>query len=345
MAKPRIFVSSTYYDLRHIRASLETFIQSLGYEPVLSEKGEIAYTPDRPLDESCYREAGAADVLVLIIGGRYGAETSDSRTEHPRSFYERYDSITKGEYQSALDNNVPVYILVDAQVNAEYQTFQKNKDREGIIYAHVDSVNVFYLLEQILAQRRNNALSTFSRYTEIEDWLREQWAGFFRELLKRSTQSQQIASLSSQVTELSEINKTLRIYLENLMSNISPDDSRALIEKESARLQQVELENEVKNNGLIQFLIKNNNVPVNKLRDILISSKTLEDFLALIANYLKPIDAEFLSDVLGGDDTESQELLNRARDILDMPRFSFQEPHRRKRRVVAKPRAEPKAAE
>lgn len=95
MAKPRIFISSTYYDLRHVRASLETFVLSLGYEPILSEKGDIAYTPDIPLDESCYREAAGADILVLIIGGRYGSERSESRSELPRSFFERYDSITK----------------------------------------------------------------------------------------------------------------------------------------------------------------------------------------------------------------------------------------------------------
>ena len=89
MAKPRIFVSSTYYDLRHIRASLETFISSLGYEPVLSEKGNIAYTHDGPLDESCYREAAGADILVMIIGGRYGSERSDSRTTPPHGFFER----------------------------------------------------------------------------------------------------------------------------------------------------------------------------------------------------------------------------------------------------------------
>src|ERR1700757_1025469 len=132
MAKPRIFISSTYYDLRHIRGSLETFVHSLGYEPVLSEKGDIAYTPDIPLDESCYREAGAADVLVLIIGGRYGSQNSASRTTPPPTFYERYDSITKGEYQNALDNNVPVYILIDSQVYAEYQTFQRNKNNEAV---------------------------------------------------------------------------------------------------------------------------------------------------------------------------------------------------------------------
>ena len=46
MAKPRVFVSSTYYDLKHLRSSLENFVESLGFEPVLSEKGDIAYAPD-----------------------------------------------------------------------------------------------------------------------------------------------------------------------------------------------------------------------------------------------------------------------------------------------------------
>jgi hypothetical protein len=125
MARPRVFVSSTYYDLRHIRGSIETFIESLGYEPVLSEKGDIAYAPNIALDESCYREAASSDVLVLIVGGRYGAERSDSRTTLPHGFFDRYDSITKLEYIKAIENNVPVYILVDAQVYAEYQTSQK----------------------------------------------------------------------------------------------------------------------------------------------------------------------------------------------------------------------------
>lgn len=95
MAKPRVFVSSTYYDLRHIRASLEIFIDSLGFDSILSEKGDIAYTPNIPLDESCYREAQNSDIYVLIIGGRYGTETSETRTQSSRSFYERYESITK----------------------------------------------------------------------------------------------------------------------------------------------------------------------------------------------------------------------------------------------------------
>ncbi|HDI3138782.1 TPA: DUF4062 domain-containing protein, partial [Vibrio cholerae] len=38
MAKPRIFISSTYYDLKHIRSDLERFISEQGYDAVLNEK-------------------------------------------------------------------------------------------------------------------------------------------------------------------------------------------------------------------------------------------------------------------------------------------------------------------
>lgn len=32
MAKPRVFISSTFYDLRQIRSDLDNFIDTLGYE-------------------------------------------------------------------------------------------------------------------------------------------------------------------------------------------------------------------------------------------------------------------------------------------------------------------------
>lgn len=34
MAKPRIFISSTFYDLRQVRSDLDTFIENIGYEPL-----------------------------------------------------------------------------------------------------------------------------------------------------------------------------------------------------------------------------------------------------------------------------------------------------------------------
>ena len=38
MAAPRVFVSSTYYDLQHVRNDIHIFLQGLGYEPVMHDK-------------------------------------------------------------------------------------------------------------------------------------------------------------------------------------------------------------------------------------------------------------------------------------------------------------------
>ena len=43
MAKPRVFISSTFYDLRQIRVELDKFIEGLGYEPVRNEEGDIPF--------------------------------------------------------------------------------------------------------------------------------------------------------------------------------------------------------------------------------------------------------------------------------------------------------------
>jgi len=39
MARPKVFVSSTFYDLKQIRADLEHFIREMGYDAVLHERG------------------------------------------------------------------------------------------------------------------------------------------------------------------------------------------------------------------------------------------------------------------------------------------------------------------
>jgi hypothetical protein len=324
MAKPRIFISSTYYDLRHIRASLETFVYSLGYEPLLSEKGDIAYIPDVALDESCYREAASADMLVVIIGGRYGSERSGSRTTLSHAFFERYDSITKQEYKSALGNNVPIYILIDAQVYAEYHTFLKNKGNDHINYAHVDSVNVFALIEELLLLKRNNAMNTFSRYIEIEEWLREQWAGYFRELLKRTTESQQIASLSSQVLELSELNKTLRTYLENLMRRVSPDKSETVIEEESNRLEDLKKGIELQANNFVRLLGDADEGDVLPTRAVkcIEAAEDKNDFLRKLNDTISSKFAHRIEDLLRAyKDTRRD--LNNARRIPGKEPFEF----------------------
>jgi hypothetical protein len=103
--KPTIFISSTYYDLKTERNEISKFCEKMGYQPMLSEKGDIAYTFDIPLDESCYNSVRLyADMFVLIVGGRYGSPSSEFKgktDEH--KFHQRYESITLNEYKCARE--------------------------------------------------------------------------------------------------------------------------------------------------------------------------------------------------------------------------------------------------
>jgi hypothetical protein len=322
LARPRVFISSSYYDLKYVRASLDLFITTLGFESVLSENGDIAYVSERPLDESCYSEAGEVDLFVLIVGGRYGSPTSDQNRDIPHDFFSRYDSITRGEYETAAAREVPIYVLIENAVYAEYQTFRRNRDNLSIEYAHVESVNVFHLIDHIMAQPQNNPIQTFERASDIESWLRDQWAGLFREMLQRRNSERQLTTLREQVGELRDVNQTLKTYLEVLVKGIVPDQSSNLISSEDTRLAQGAMIR-LANNPLITF--------VQDVVGDMLSDVDIVDAIEGAASYLDFIDlimrrgriepqmqaftplAGVRGNRMGPDD------LNKAREILGLP--------------------------
>ncbi|WP_166109088.1 DUF4062 domain-containing protein [Pseudoalteromonas sp. Z9A5] len=287
MANPRVFISSTYYDLKHVRASMDIFIESLGYDTVLSEKGNIAYSPDMPLDESCYKEISSTDIFVLIVGGRYGSEASDGDRKNDKEFFERYESVTKKEFEEANKRDVPTYILIESSVYSEYQTYLRNKKNENISYAHVDSVNIFKFIEKILSLPRNNATKTFEKFSDIENWLREQWAGLFRELLQRMSEQKKFNELSDQVDGLKEINTTLKTYLESVMEVVSPEKSGEIIKAEHKRLGDLERIEKVKSSALGRFLYDEYKLSVDFIINEIIIAKSSIGFAKSIAKHTK----------------------------------------------------------
>lgn len=296
MAKPRIFISSTYYDLKHIRSSLDAFVESMGFEPILSEKGDIAYSPEAPLDESCYKEVLNADILVLIIGGRYGSKASD-QGRLPKDFYKRYESITKKEVEAALNNEIPVYILVEQAVFNEYETYKHNKDNSKVKYAHVDSVNIFHLIEMLISLPKNNPIKSFEKFTEIEEWLRDQWSGLFRDLLKKSARLKGISELSEQVSTLKETNSTLKTYLESIIRKIEPDSFENIIKTEDDRLKRhLELK-ATEQNDLASYIMSNYELHSEELLKIF---KRSDDIAGLVSIIRKRdgFDGSFMDDIV-----------------------------------------------
>jgi Domain of unknown function (DUF4062) len=287
VAVPRVFISSTYYDLRHIRASLDTFVESFGFESVLSEKGDIAYAHDRPLDESCYAEVANCDILLLIVGGRYGSAASDEAlTARSPDFYSRYDSITRKEYERAAADERPVWILVEAGVFAEYQTYKVNKGKTDVRYAHVDSVNVFELIDSIMTQRLNNAASPFTTFSDIESWLRKQWAGLFGELLRRKSGQAELTALASQISEMRDLNQTLKTYMETVVTSVAPDVSVDLIAGEDDKLKARRKVRSAAPGPFITYLRGLGSISTEDAVEITTSSDSLRDLFRLVSKSL-----------------------------------------------------------
>lgn len=214
MARPRVFISSTFYDLKHVRYDLENFIRMIGYDPIMNDKGNIPYSSDRPLENSCYDEVSSCDILVGIIGNKYGS-TSKNNNEY---------SVSMSEIKTAIKSNKQVFVFVEKAVLNEYKLFIANKDVSTIRYVAVDNTKIHHFIEEIYSLPNNNALIPFESAAEITSYLKEQFAGLFQRLLQeKSTITEQTASrdIKESVDELRTITNQLQIENEIFWSKLS----------------------------------------------------------------------------------------------------------------------------
>ncbi len=209
MAKPRVFVSSTYYDLKYIRADIERFIKDQGFEPILNEKGNIPYGSTEKLEEYCYKEIELCDILISVIGGRFGSESKDQGY-----------SISNLELKIAIEKGKQVYIFVEKSVFSEYKTYEANKNIEGLSYPAVDDVRVYKFLEEVYLLPLNNQIKAFDTVHEITAYLKEQWAGLFQRLLNEYARQKEI----DLIEDLKNTSKTLNQLVSYLINEKSRGD-------------------------------------------------------------------------------------------------------------------------
>ncbi len=196
MAKPRIFISSTFYDLRQVRSDLDIFIENLGYEPVRNEEGDIPYGKDDALEEYCYKEIKAVDILVSIIGGRFGSESKRSNS-----------SISQIELRTALKENKQVYIFIEKNVLSEYETYLINKENTSMKYRYVDDVRIYHFIEEVKNLNANNNIKGFETASDISRYLKEQFAGLFQRFLEEQTRIKEVSLIRNLEKTAQTLNK------------------------------------------------------------------------------------------------------------------------------------------
>lgn len=203
MAKPRVFLSSTFYDLRQVRSDIERFIREMGYETILAERGNIPYGNHETPEAYCYKEIELCDILVAIVGGTFGSPSQ----QHPYS-------ISQAELKTALEHGKQVYIFVERGVQSELQTYLVNKGRSDLAYHFVDDTRVYEFLDEIRALPRNNPTFPFETSQEIVSILREQWAGQFQRFLQDQSRVQEIRVLEGLQGTAKTLNELVTYVIE-----------------------------------------------------------------------------------------------------------------------------------
>lgn len=220
MSAPRVFVSSTYYDLKHIRNYLETFIQQFGYTPVLSERGDVFYASDSDAQQSCLEEVRSCQLFVLVIGAKRGSEYQDTG-----------ETIVNHEYRAAIDSGIPVYTLIDADVLCDYSLYRRNRDNkevklDAIQYTAAEDTRIFDFIFEVTTARKDNAYQPFRSVSDIESYLKKQWASKLLALLKKeaSMQGEPLASYLARTERAFKRNEELLLQLVDMQDKGKRDE-------------------------------------------------------------------------------------------------------------------------
>ncbi len=224
MAIPKVFISSTCFDLKEVRDSLSRFIKNFGFDPILSEHGDVFYHPDLHTHEACIHEISNCQLFILIIGGRFGGNY----------VHDKEQSITNAEYSAAKEINIPIFTYIKQGVLDNHHTYQANKNKEFIkdmefpnIERQEHSLDIFNFIDHVRKANTNNAFETFETTNEIEIHLRKQWAGMFFDYLKNREVKEQVnaanvmlATLQTSSEKFEEMIKGLYGPEENTLDNI-----------------------------------------------------------------------------------------------------------------------------
>ena len=243
----KVFVSSTCYDLKEIRDQLKRFISSFGCTPILSDQNDVFYDPDIHTHTSCIEEVSKCDMMILIIGGRFGGEAVPEAYERlnqgelSKIFNGKFDdysneklfSITQLEALKAIEIGIPVWTFITQNVYAEHNVYEKNKNTD-IEYPSISKKEtakyIFEFINLIRKRRTGNNIFSFEYARTIEEILTKQFSGLLEKGLKTPVHINEINQNATAVPETvlelrNKIDKLFNLVLKMSSENISQTDN------------------------------------------------------------------------------------------------------------------------
>lgn len=155
---PKVFLSSTIYDLRDLRDAVQIALRKDGYTVLASEDGSIPVDSSKHSYEVCLDAARNCDCLVAVIDGRFGGTMPDGKI-----------SITQAEVETALDKARQVYVFVRQGVwdAKEVYTAHAKAGHPFVASKIVDDERVFHVIDAIRKRATGNWIFQFNKPSEL----------------------------------------------------------------------------------------------------------------------------------------------------------------------------------
>ena len=118
---------------------------------------------------------------------------------------------------------------------------------------------------------------------------------------------------------LTEMNKTLKAYLEEVMSKVAPKESKALIDSESERLDQATALNLISANRLTEYLAHFCGVPAEKVLTAVREAESWNDFVERIGKAAAKGRRRFWENFVMNSGSAISDEVNDMRGALGLP--------------------------
>lgn len=195
--KYQIFISSTFTDLQDERDSIIKAVLEMYHIPIGME---MFSAEDEDQWEIIRRTIDISDYYILILGLRYGSETSEGI------------SFTQKEYEYALERKIPILAFL---LDEKAPLSQNRRDND------LNKINQFRT-----TVLKNSKMSDF--WTTADELTKKVSISLMKQMMQKPgigwiRGDQAIsAELSGEVTHLSKENRELRDLIKKLESKISP---------------------------------------------------------------------------------------------------------------------------
>ncbi len=310
--KPRIFISSTFYDLKYIREDLANFVRSYNYEPVLFEDGDIGYTPGRELDTSCYESMRNSDMVILIIGGEYGSAASGEKKDE----FKEYMSITRNEFRAAVDSGIPIFVMIDKKVMTEYGVYDANynaieKDNREMVFPSIKNINVFRFIKEIKGMI-TLPIQEFEKSSDIKGFISKQWADMFKNYLTFLRGEKEDKKIENSVNEMKALIQKMSIMLDSVGKNVLTKDNPK------------EYENVINQQEMIEFCDIISDGFDMEIKDPALDTNNMDVRKSIVSEFLIILQKAHEKNLWVDFDSNDSEKVKHFFEIFEKERFSIE---------------------